>query len=100
MTEEERTAQEWARELRAELHGMTEERWDAYLLYLEEKGELAEVSTRLLEELKDLHAAFHADKFVRPQNQEQRRRLWRSLRELRTRRLAEVRGRYEALYDV
>jgi hypothetical protein len=100
MTEEERTPQEWARELRAELHGMTDERWDAYLRYLEEKGELAEVSTRLLEEAKDLHAAFHADKFVRPQNQEQRRRLWRSLRELRTRRLAELRARYEALYDV
>lgn len=100
MTEEERTPQEWARELRVELHGMTDEQWDAYLRYLEEKGELAEVSTRLLEEAKDLHAAFHADKFVRPQNQEERRRLWRSLRELRTRRLAELLARYEALYDV
>jgi hypothetical protein len=100
MTEEERTPQEWARELGAELHGMTDERWDAYLLYLEEMGEFAEASKRLLEEAKDLHAAFHADKFVRPQNQEQRRRLWRSLRELRTRRLAELRARYEELFDV
>ena len=78
---------------------MTDERWDAYLRYLEEEGELAEVSTRLLEERKDLHAAFHADKFVRPQNQEQRRRVLRSLRELRTRRLDDLRVRQEAIYD-
>jgi DnaJ-domain-containing protein 1 len=99
MSEEEHTPQEWAQELGVELHGMTDERWDAYLRYLEEKDELTEASKRVLEEAKDLHAAFHADKFVRPQNQEQRRRLWRSLRELRTRRLADLRARYEAVYD-
>ena len=98
---EERTAQEWARALSVELHGMDDERWDAYLRYLEEedKDELAEVWKRLLEEAKDIHAAFHADKWVRPYNKEQRLRLIRSLRELRTQRLADVRSRFEALYD-
>jgi DnaJ-domain-containing protein 1 len=100
MTEEERRPQEWARELGVELHGMTDERWDAYLQYLEEKNEIADAGKRLLEEAKDLHAAFHADKFVRAQNQEQRRRLWGPLHELRIRRLAELRARYEALYPV
>jgi hypothetical protein len=78
---------------------MTDERWDAYLRYLEEKGELAGVSKRLLEEAKDLHAAFHADKFVRPENREQRRQVSRGLRDLRHRRLNDIRDRYEAIYD-
>ena len=100
MSEEKRTPQEWARELGVELHGMTDERWDAYLLYLEERDELTEVFKGLLEEAKELHDAFHLDKTARPQEKEQRRRVWRSLRELRTRRLAELRARYEALYNV
>jgi hypothetical protein len=80
---------------------MADERWDAYLRYLEDedKDELAAVFKRLLEEAKDLHAAFHADKLVRPENQEQRRRWIRPLRELRTQRLTDLRARYEALYD-
>ena len=99
MTEEERTPQEWARELGVGLHGMTDEKWDEYVRYLEERDELTEVSKRLLEEAKDLHAAFHADKFARPENREQRRQLSRGLRELRHRRLNDIRARYEALYD-
>jgi hypothetical protein len=100
MSDEGRTPQELAREWNVELHGMTDERWDAYLRYLEEKGELAGVSKRLLEEAKDLHAAFHADKFVRPENREQRRQVSRGLRDLRHRRLNDIRDRYEAIYDV
>jgi hypothetical protein len=99
MTEEERTPQEWARELRVELHGMTDERWDAYLRYLEEKDELAEVWNRLREEAKDLHAALRADKVVRAHNEEQRRRRLRAVRDLRHRRLNDIRDRYDALYD-
>ena len=101
MDDKERTPQEWAREWNVELHGMTDERWDAYLRYLEgeKRDELAEVFKRLLEEAKDLHAALHADKFARPENREQPRQLSRGLRELRTGRLNDIRVRYEALYD-
>jgi len=101
MSEEERTPQQWAQELGAELHGMTDERWDAYLRYLEDedKDKLVEVFKRLAEEAKALRAGFHADKRVSPENQEQRRRLSRSLRELRTRRLNDIQARYGPLKD-
>jgi len=102
MSEEERTPeQQWAQDLGVELHGMSDERWDAYLQYLEgeNRDKLAEESKRLLEESKDLKAALRADKFVRAQNQEQRRQLSRGLRELRHRRLNDIRDRYEAIYD-
>ena len=102
MSEEERTPeQQWAQDLGVELHGMSDERWDAYLQYLEgeNRDKLAEESKRLLEESKDLKAALRADKFVRAQNQERRRQLSRGLRELRARRLNDIRDRYEAIYD-
>src|SRR5215212_2404151 len=101
MSEEERTPQQWAQHLGVKHHGMTDERWDVYLRYLEgeKRDQLAEVSARLLEEAKDLHAALRADKFARTENREQRRQLSRGLRELRHRRLNDVRDRYEALYD-
>jgi len=96
---EERTAQEWARELEVKLHGMSDERWDEYVRYLEERDELTGVIKDLLDEKKMLHEAFHLDKTARPQGKEQRRRVWRSLRELRTRRVDDLRARYEAIYD-
>ena len=102
MSEEERTPeQQWAQDLGVELHGMTDERWDAYLQYLEgeNRDKLAEEFKRLLKESKNLKAALRADKFVRAQNQEQRRQLSRGLRELRHRRLNDIRDRYEAIYD-
>jgi hypothetical protein len=99
MTEEERTPQGWARELEVNLHGMSDERWDEYVRYLEERDELTGVFKDLLDEAKMLHDAFHLDKAARPQEREQRRRVWRSLRELRTRRLNDIRDRYEAIYD-
>ena len=101
MDEQERTPQEWARKWDVKLHGMTDERGDAYLRYLEgeNRDELAEVSKRLLEEAKELHAVLQADKIVTPENREQRRQLSRGLRELRHRRLNDIRARYEALYD-
>ena len=102
MSEEERTPeQQWAQDLGVKLHGMTDERWDVYLRYLEgeKRDQLAEVSALLLEEAKDLYAALRADKFARPENREQRRQLSRGLRELRHRRLNDIRDRYEAIYD-
>ena len=95
MSDEERTPQEWAQELGVELHGMADERWDAYLRYLEEedKDELAEVWKRLRGEAKHLHTVFHADKVARPENREQRGQLSRGLRELRHRRLNDIRSR-------
>jgi hypothetical protein len=97
MSEEERTPeQQWAQDLGVELHGMTDERWDAYLQYLEgeNRDKLPEERKRLLEEAKNLNAALRADKFVRAHNQEQRRQLSRGLRELRHRRLNDIRDRY------
>ena len=99
MSEEKRTPQEWARQLEVKLHGMSDERWDEYVRYLEERDELTGVFKDLLDEAKMLHEAFHLDKTARPQEKEQRRRVWRSLRELRTRRLGDLRARYEAIYD-
>jgi hypothetical protein len=99
MSEEKRTPQGWARELEVKLHGMSDERWDEYVRYLEERDELTGVIKDLLDEAKMLHDAFHLDKTARPQEKEQRRRVWRSLRELRTRRLDDLRVRQEAIYD-
>jgi hypothetical protein len=98
---EERTPQQLAQESDVELHGMTDERWDAYLRYLEgeNRDELAEVSKRLLEEAKELHVVLQADKIVTPENREQRRELSRGLRRLRAQRLNDIRAHYEALYD-
>jgi methylphosphotriester-DNA--protein-cysteine methyltransferase len=96
MSEEERTAQEWARAQEGlELHGMTDERWAAYLRYLEDENrdKLAEVFKRLVDEASNLRDALQDDKRARPENQEQRIRLNRSLHELRARRLADISSR-------
>lgn len=95
MSEEERTPQEWARELGLELHGMTDERWHTYLRYLEDdnRDKLAEVFERLVVERSKLRVALRDAKRARPENQEQRIRLNRSLRELRARRMADIRIR-------
>ena len=92
---EERTAQEWARAQGLELHGMPDERWAAYLRYLEDENrdKLAEVFKRLVDERSNLRDALRDDKRARPENQEQRIRLNRSLRELRARRLDDIRSR-------
>jgi hypothetical protein len=96
MREEERTPeQQWAQDLGVELHGMSDERWDAYLQYLEgeNRDKLAEEFKRLVDEAKDLRVALRDDKRARPENQEQRIRLNRSLHELRARRLDDIRSR-------
>jgi hypothetical protein len=96
MSEEERTPeQQWAQDLGVELHGMSDERWDAYLQYLEgeNRDKLAEEFNRLVDEAKDLRVALRDDKRARPENQEQRIRLNRSLHELRARRLDDIRSR-------
>ena len=96
MSEEERTPeQQWAQDLGMELHGMSDERWAAYLRYLEDENrdKLAEVFKRLVDERSNLRDALRDDKRARPENQEQRIRLNRSLRELRARRLDDIRSR-------
>ena len=96
MSEEERTPeQQWARAQGLELHGMTDERWAAYLRYLEDENrdKLAEEFKRLGDEASKLRDALQDDERVRPENQEQRIRLNRSLRELRARRLDDIRSR-------
>ena len=93
---EERTPeQQWAQAQGLELHGMTDERWDAYLQYLEDENrdKLAEVFKRLRDERSNLRDALQDDKRARPENQGQRIRLNRSLREQRARRLADIRSR-------
>ena len=95
MTEEERRSQEWARAQGLELHGMTDERWAAYLRYLEDENrdELAVVYKGIVDERSKLRVALRDDKRARPENQEQLMRLNGSLRDLRARRLAEIRSR-------
>ena len=95
MSEEERTVQEWARARGLELHGMTDERWAAYLRYLEDedRDKLAEEFKRLVDERSNLRDALQDDKRARPENQEQRIRLNRSLHELRARRLDDIHSR-------
>ena len=96
MSEEERTPeQQWAQDLGVELHGMSDERWDAYLQYLEgeNRDKLAKEYKRLVDEAKDLRVALRDDKRARPENQEQRIRLNRSLHELRARRLDDIHSR-------
>jgi hypothetical protein len=95
MSEEKRTPQEWARSEGLELHGMTDERWAAYLRYLEDENrdELAKVYKRLVDERSNLRDVLQDDKRARPENQEQRVWLSRSLRELRARRLDDIRSR-------
>jgi len=96
MSEEERTPeQQWARAQGLELHGMPDERWDTYLWYLEDedRDKLAGVFKRLVDEASNLRDALQDDKRARPENQEQRIRLNRSLHELRARRLADISSR-------
>ena len=87
--------QQWAQAQGLALHGMTDERWDAYLQYLEDENrdKLAEVFKRLRDERSNLRDALQDDKRARPENQGQRIRLNRSLREQRARRLADIRSR-------
>jgi hypothetical protein len=94
----ERTPEGWARSLGLALHGMTDARWGAYLRYLEgaDRAELAGVFKRLLDEARVLQAALRADKRDRPENREERIRVSRGLRRLRTQRLAALRGRDDA----
>ena len=96
MSEEERTPeQQWARAQGLELHGMPDERWAAYLRYLEDedRDKLAEEFKRLGDEASKLRDALHDEERARPENREQRIRWNHSLRELRARRLADIRSR-------
>jgi transcriptional regulator with XRE-family HTH domain len=81
---------EWAREIGARLHGMSDEDWDAYIRRLESVNEIEQVFRALFEERVMLHAALRADKWVRPENRAQRAKLMPGIRELRVRRMADL----------
>jgi len=82
---------EWARELGAMLHGMSDQEWDAYVRGLDSATEIQQAFDRLLlNERVMLHGALRADKWAHPENQERRAELNRGIREMRTRRLADL----------
>jgi transcriptional regulator with XRE-family HTH domain len=83
---------EWAREIGARLHGMSDEDWDAYIRRLESVNEIEQVFRELFGEGVMLHTAHAADKWQRPEQKERRIELFRSLRELRAHRLADLAG--------
>ena len=99
MDDKERLPEEWARELGARLHGMSAERWDAYVRYLDSEDEIAQALRTLVDEVKDLHAALRADKWLHPENQAQRAELMPALRELRNRRIADLHARRREVLD-
>ena len=82
---------EWAREVGARLHGMRDAEWDAHARALD-PDEIEEEVRAFLDEAKMLHAAHAADKWQRPEQKERRIELFRSLRELRAHRLADLAG--------
>jgi hypothetical protein len=91
------TPQEYAQELNARLHAMTDERWKAYVRYMESKEELAEAQRGLMEEAKGLAAGLRADKWARPENKGRRMWLGRALHDLRATRLADLQERHATL---
>jgi transcriptional regulator with XRE-family HTH domain len=81
---------EWAREHGARLHGMSNEEWNAYVDDLESVDEIGQAFRTLFDERTMLHAAWHADKWIRPENRAQRTELGRGIRDLRIRRMADL----------
>ena len=94
------TPGEWARERGAKLHGMSAERWDAYVRYLDTEEALAAAHRDLAAEAKKLRAAWYENKEVWAEEDKERRlELSRTLRELRTHRMADLQARREELED-
>ena len=81
---------EWAREYGARLHGMRNEEWDAYIRDLESVDEIKQAFRTLFDERVMLHAAWHTDRWMRPENRAQRAELGPGVRELRIRRMADL----------
>jgi transcriptional regulator with XRE-family HTH domain len=84
------TPQEWAQAHSARLHGMSDEEWDAHIRELESADEIQQEFRILRDEAKDLHAAYGGDRWLNPENQEDRKFRARRLREIRTDRLADL----------
>lgn len=82
--------QEWAQDHSARLHGMSDEEWDAHIRELESADAIEQEFRTLLDEAKDLHAAYGGDRWFNPENQEDRKFRARRLREIRTDRLADL----------
>jgi transcriptional regulator with XRE-family HTH domain len=81
---------EWAKEFGARLHGMSDEEWIDHVRALESVDEIAEEFHALTEESKMLHAAYATDKWQRQEDRERRIELFRTLREMRAYRLADL----------
>jgi transcriptional regulator with XRE-family HTH domain len=81
---------EWAKDFGARLHGMSDQEWIDHVRALESVDELAEEYRDLMDEAKMLHAAYAAGKWQRPEARERRIELFRSLREMRAYRLADL----------
>jgi transcriptional regulator with XRE-family HTH domain len=81
---------EWAQDYSARLHGMSDEEWAAHIRELESVGEIKQEFLTLLDEAKGLHLAYNSNRWLYPENQENRTRLARRLREIRTVRLADL----------
>jgi transcriptional regulator with XRE-family HTH domain len=80
----------WAQAHSARLHGMSNEEWDTHIRELESTDEIEQEFHTLLDEAKDLHAAYGGDRWFNPENKENRVSRARRLREIRTDRLADL----------
>jgi transcriptional regulator with XRE-family HTH domain len=76
-------AREWAKEQRAELHGMDDGEWDSFVHDLDTSDEISQAFHKLDDERKMLHTALSMDKAFRPAGRGRRRELSRGLREIR-----------------
>jgi transcriptional regulator with XRE-family HTH domain len=91
-------AREWALEKKAELHGMDDREWNEYVQDLDTTDEVAQAFREFSREARLLHTAWHQDKAFRPAGRARRRELTRGLRELRTRRYADLAGQAALLH--
>ena len=88
------TPEEWALARGAKLHGMSAERWDAYVRFLDSEEALSAAYRKLADEAKELHAAWHDNKAVWAEEDKERRlELSRTLRERRAHRMADLQAR-------
>ncbi|MDQ5827012.1 MAG: helix-turn-helix transcriptional regulator [Chloroflexota bacterium] len=84
-------ARDWAAELGAELHGMSDEEWARRLSGLATREELAEAWKRLQDEAGILHDALRLDKWSSaPSGARRRRELNQGLRDIRIHRFADL----------
>jgi transcriptional regulator with XRE-family HTH domain len=84
------SAQEWARELGARLHGMTDEEWGHFVEGLLSREEISQAFEDITTEAAMLRNALRLDKIERPAARVRRRQLSEGLRDIRVRRLGDL----------